>query len=72
MRSGEKSSESRSYKNVEVDVGGRSYTGSFYVENGRVHVGGAYGSKDVALNSAAPKSIASRLLREIVTKRGRR
>lgn len=60
---------SQHYKNVTTEFGGRRFSGSFHVEGGHVHVGGAYGSKSGALTGSSPADLARRLLDELVAAR---
>jgi hypothetical protein len=62
--------DARAYP-VTVNVFGRSYSGSWQVEDGQVILSSAYGSDREPVSRVVPEKVAERLLREIVLRRKR-
>ena len=54
------------HEKISIEINGRLYHGSYYVEKGMIHVSASYGSKVTQLGSSTDHILASRLLSEIV------
>ena len=60
------------YRNVTTEVGGVTYTGSFEVRDGMVHVSSAYGSDSTQVSGTPADTVARIVLSELVSKHLRR
>ena len=54
------------YEPIQVEFGGKTYDGSFLLDEGWVTVTCPYGSKGAALGRLAPKQLARILIREMI------
>ena len=53
------------WKNIEIQIDGRTVRGTYYVEKGIVTVTTLYGRKSTQVGGSSPESIARLLLRSL-------
>ena len=52
--------------NVQIDYGGKTYSGHYRVERGMVHARCMYGEKSAKIHGSQPDLLARTLLRELI------
>jgi hypothetical protein len=63
---GQKLRKSEQREPLELEVEGRTFSGSYTLSSGMVHVISLYGRKSIQLDGSPPDLLAERLLRQII------
>jgi hypothetical protein len=65
-RLGQKLRKSEPREPLELELEGRTFSGSYTLSSGMVHVISLYGRKSIQMDGSPPNLLAERLLRQII------